>query len=133
MHWGRSRTAGNDADAVNYVDEAVLVRLVDDLGHEHVAELCRIFLADARERVEAVHSACATGDADAAGRSAHLLKSAAGFVGVNRVSSLCHEIEDLARHDQLHEVPAFAGRLTEELGHASGELATLIGRLSRRR
>lgn len=133
MHWGRSSTAVNGTDAVRHVDEAVLARLVDDLGPEHVVELCEIFLADARERVQAVRAACTAGDARAAARSAHRLKSAAGFVGAGGVSALCREIEDLVSHDRLDQVPACAGRLSEELDHASGELATLLGHLSRPR
>lgn len=133
MHWGRSSTAVNGADAVRHVDEAVLARLVDDLGPDHVVELCEIFLADARERIQAVHTACAAGDAGAAARSAHRLKSAAGFVGFGGVSALCREIEDLASHGRLDHVAACARRMSEELDHASRELATLLEHLSRPR
>jgi HPt (histidine-containing phosphotransfer) domain-containing protein len=124
VHWGRSSTAVNGADAVRHVDEAVLARLVDDLGPDHVVELCEIFLADARERIQAVHTAA---------RSAHRLKSAAGFVGFGGVSALCREIEDLASHGRLDHVAACARRMSEELDHASRELATLLEHLSRPR
>lgn len=133
MHWGRSGTAARRTDAVRHIDEAVLVRLAEDLGPEHVAELCRIFLADAREGVEAIRVACTTQDADAAAQSAHRMKSAAGFVGANGVSALCRAVEDLAGQHRFDEVRVCVGRVADELNHASDELAMLIRRLSRRR
>lgn len=128
MHWGRSGEAVTGGKAAAHIDEVVVARLVDDLGADHAAEVCALFLADARERVQAVRTACAAGDADAAARSAHRLKSSSGFVGAGGVSTLCREIEDLARRDLLDEVPRCVELVSHELEQASGELGTLIGR-----
>lgn len=121
---------GNGADGLHHIDEAVLLRLVDDLGPEQVVDLCRTFLVDAQERVRALRIAGATGDADAASRAAHLLKSAAGFVGAGGVSARCRELEELARQDRRGGIPACIEVVAKELDHACAELFALIGRLS---
>lgn len=131
---GRRAGAGaTGAAADRHIDDRVLARLVDELGPEHVAEVCELFVADARDRVLAVRAACEAEDADGAARSAHRLKSASGFVGADRVSALCREIEILATAGRLHEVPARADMVSDELEEASDELADLLGRLPRPR
>lgn len=109
-----------------HVDATTVARLVDDLGPDHVAEVCGLFLADAGELVGALRAACESGDADAAARAAHRLKSASGFVGAGGVSSLCAEVEHLARLDRLGEVGHRIDLTVHELERVSEELAALV-------
>ena len=108
------------------VDVTALTRLADDLGPAHLAEVCDLFLVEADELVGAVRAACGTGDADAAARAAHRLKSASGFLGASGLSSLCAEVEDLARHDRLGEVSPRVALMADEMGRASEALAAFV-------
>ena len=116
-----------EASGDSGIDTSVLSQLVVDLGPHHVAEVCRLFLADARDRVDDVRWACGSEDSDTAARSAHRLKSASGFVGATGVATLCAEVERLARGNRLDEVRALVGRLSDELERASRQLAALAG------
>lgn len=129
MAGARERTAATEGAAGRHIDQTVLARLVDDLGREHVVEVCELFLADAREGVRAVRTAGEAGDADGAARSAHRLKSASGFVGAGGLSALCREIEDLAGRNRLDEVMARVELVGDEFQQASVELVDLLGRL----
>ena len=108
------------------VDVTALARLGDDLGPAHLAEVCDLFRAEAAELVGAVRAACGSGDADSAARAAHRLKSASGFVGAGGLSSLCAEVEDLARHDRLGEVAPRLALMADELERVSEELAVFV-------
>jgi HPt (histidine-containing phosphotransfer) domain-containing protein len=108
------------------VDPSVVSGLVDDLGPEHVAEVCALFLADARQLAGAVRSAHQAGDADEAARIAHRLKSACGFVGATEISRLCTEIGRLARDGRLAGMGPRPDILDRELEHVAAELAGLV-------
>ncbi len=110
----------------SHVDVSVLGGLVDDLGREHVAEVCALFLADARELVAALGTAVESGDADEAARVSHRLKSASGFLGAAGISRLCAEVERLAREDRLAEGRPRVDLLGAELDRVSAELAALV-------
>jgi HPt (histidine-containing phosphotransfer) domain-containing protein len=111
--------------ALQRVDPTVLARLVDDLGEDHAREVCALFLTDAADIVGAVDAALGSGDAAAAARLAHRLKSASGFVGAEGCARLCAEIERLVRDDRLVDVRPRLELLADELGHVSAELAAL--------
>lgn len=104
-----------DGCGVPHVDVTVVAALVDDLGRDAVADLCQLFVSESRERVRTVRSACASGDSDAAARSAHRLKSACGFLGAGGVAAVCARIERLARDDRLTEVAALVDVLADGL------------------
>jgi HPt (histidine-containing phosphotransfer) domain-containing protein len=108
------------------VDVAALVRLADELGPAHLAEVCELFLSDGYELLAAARAACDSGDADAAARAAHRLKSASGFLGAGRLCSLCAEVENLARHDRLGQVVPRVSLMIDELGRVSDDLASFV-------
>jgi HPt (histidine-containing phosphotransfer) domain-containing protein len=109
------------------VDAMVVARLVDDLGTAGVAEVCGVFLADAGQLVGALRTAFELGDADAGARAAHRLKSASGFLGAVGFSSLCAEVEQLARQDRIDDAESRVDLLAEELERVSEELTALVG------
>ncbi len=108
------------------VDATVLARLADDLGSDRVAEVCAMFLGDARSVAREIGAACASGDADSVAYLAHRLKSACGFVGAGTVAALCGEIERLARNDRLSEARPRADLLLDELHELAAELAAFV-------
>jgi HPt (histidine-containing phosphotransfer) domain-containing protein len=108
------------------IDRAVLSELTAAVGPDAVADVCDLFAAEARARVDALRAACASGDADAAAQSAHRLKSACGFVGAARVAHLCAEIEGHARARRLDELAAWVEALSDEIERAAHELAAAL-------
>ena len=104
----------------------MLSALLGDLGPDSVDQVCAVFLVDGRERVDAMRAACAAGDADAAARSAHRLKSASGFLGASRLSALCGEVERLARDDRLGDVRARLDLVSGELEESARELRAAV-------
>lgn len=109
------------------IDRAVLGALIADLGRAEVAEVCVLFLADARGRLDALASACDSGDADGVASAAHRIRSAAGFLGATGVATLCRDIERLARGHRLDEVPSLLHAASGQLDRASRALVALVG------
>jgi len=118
-------TAASGAAAPR-VDRAVVGQLVTDLGAGPVVDVCDVFLADGRAGLDAIRSACASGDAGTAAGTAHRLKSASGFLGAPRVAALCAEIESLARDRRLNDVSGRVEEASEELEAAAQELSALV-------
>ena len=112
------------------MDSAVLLKLADDLGAAHVAELCELFVADARARVQAIRSAGAAGDTAGAARAAHVLKSASGFLGAVRVADRCREIEILAADERFDQLGRRADVLAAEVEEASRVLAAMVDEIA---
>lgn len=120
-------TAGDSA--ARLIDEATVSQLVTDLGADAVAEVSAAFLADAPQTLDALRSGFIEGDAVSVARSAHRLKSSSAFLGLARVSSVCAEIETLARNERLEEVASRIEAVSVAVDRASGELAALVERL----
>ena len=115
-----------DGPGPSPVDVTALAQLADDLGPARLAEVCNLFVADADELVGAIRAGYGSGDADAAASAAHRLKSASGFLGASRLSSLAAEAEDLARHDRLGEVSLRVALMAAELRRVSEALAAFV-------
>lgn len=109
------------------INRAVLTQLVADLGPDQVAALTAVFVADARRGMSTVRTACASGDADAAARTAHRLKSSCGFLGADLMSTLCEEMEHMARNGRLDLLGSRLDLMSHELELASAELASVVG------
>lgn len=123
--WGRAAVTTGGFRAAR-IDATVLARLTEDLGEDHVADVCAMFLGDARGVADEIGVACASGDAGSVACLAHRLKSACGFVGAGSVAALCSEIEQLARSDRLAEARPRADVLRGELRETAAELAAFV-------
>ena len=106
------------------VDEAVFAALVDDLGADHIGEVCRLFLDNAAVEVHTVRRAVDSGDVKGAAEAAHRLKSASGFLGAARLNTLCAEVEAGAAAGDVGEA------LAAELRRTSDHLDLLVGRIA---
>lgn len=92
------------AAAAAMLDTRTLDRLAEDLGGvESVREIATLFLDSLPARWAEVSATWQSGDAPAATRAAHTLKSAAAIVGLNALSDLCRQLELLARENRLAE------------------------------
>ncbi len=113
------------------IDDAVFDRLLADLGTEHIAGVCRMFVTNTDSGINAVSVAIATGDVAGLADVTHRLKSSSGFVGARRIVALCADIEVRARAglvgtDGLGGT-GVVGVLAGELALASAELVRRVG------
>lgn len=85
------------------LDMATLEELLnlDDGATGLVMEMAGLFQEDGPLRITQLKEACAAGDHQAAGESAHALKGAAGTLGAVRLRALAGEAERLARQNDL--------------------------------
>lgn len=129
---GRSGTGATQSPEGGAVDETVVAQLVADLGPAAAAEVCRVYVADAREAVGALVAAFDAGDASGLARCAHRLKSASAFVGLGGIAALCRDIETGARQGRLGPLGTRVVLLAGEIEHATQELVGVVRRLSGR-
>jgi HPt (histidine-containing phosphotransfer) domain-containing protein len=86
-------------DPIDPIDAAAFANLVEITGGdlEFVDELVDTYLEDARNQVDAMHAAVASGDIVSLGRAAHSLKSGSLNVGAMRLGELSRDLEEAAR------------------------------------
>jgi PAS domain S-box-containing protein len=117
------------ARAEEALDGAALDRLVASLGggdegREAVGELLDAFLDDAVTQMATLRSAVERGDVEAAGRTAHTLKSTGATFGARTFAELCRELEALAREGRLETAPELLGRADQEWERVREALVT---------
>ena len=88
-----------------------LLRMLDRDRPGAFSEFVRMFVHEAPELVRKMEQAQVAGDADALGKSAHYLRSAALAMGATDLVEACHALEHLDNH-QLQE-PGIAAQFTE--------------------
>lgn len=71
-----------------------------------VVELIDLYLQDAPERIREIQEAIAGEDFDLLERAAHTLKSSSANIGALGLSSMCAELEGLARTKDITDVTA---------------------------
>jgi CheY-like chemotaxis protein len=81
-----------------------------------LAELIDSFLRDTSDRLAAMRSASANGDAQTLTRTVHALKGGCGIVGATRMTALCEIIEELGRTGSVEGTPVLITALDEEFG-----------------
>jgi PAS domain S-box-containing protein len=110
------------------LDHATLGALVSSLGggdegREAVRELIDTFLEDAATQMATLQGAVERGDNEAAGRTAHTLKSNGATFGAQPFAGLCRELEALARGGELDDAPELLERAAAEWGRVRDALA----------
>jgi PAS domain S-box-containing protein len=111
------------------LDRAALGRLSSSLGggeegRDAVRELVDTFLEDADTLMATLHGAVERGDAEAARRAAHTLKSNGATFGARPFADLCRQLEDLGREGQLDAAPRLLKRADEEWERVRDALAS---------
>ncbi len=82
------------------IDAAVLGEFLDMLGEE-ARGLITLFLEDATRHLATMREAVAQGDTETLRRAAHTLKGSSGNLGAVGLSTLCQELEAMAREGVL--------------------------------
>jgi HPt (histidine-containing phosphotransfer) domain-containing protein len=85
-----------------HVDNGVLETLRDVMEDEY-SLLLETFLADSEERLRLLLTTAQNGDAQAMRLAAHSFKGSCSNMGALVLASLCKELEELARREQLDE------------------------------
>jgi HPt (histidine-containing phosphotransfer) domain-containing protein len=96
-----------------HLDDAVLASLQDVMEDEYPI-LLDTFVADSEERVRLLHEAQAEGDAQGVRLAAHSFKGSCSNMGAVLLASLCKELEDAGRRDELELVPALIEQIERE-------------------
>lgn len=91
-------------------------------GPDLVARIVSVFLEETSGRIEALLDSLRRGDAGAAARAAHALKSACGNVGALRLLAICRDVEALAREDRVDEAAARGAEIMAEYARARAAL-----------
>ena len=90
-------------------------REMRDAGVEEAVDaILDTFVQSAGERITALTSALATGEAQAIKRAAHAFKSAAGTIGAKRLAALLQELETIAEAGNVAQARQLGARFAEE-------------------
>lgn len=81
------------------------------------------FLRDARRRVDEIDQGLEAGDQEAVTMAAHALKGSSLYVGIVRLGTLCHSLQELSGTGEVDRSVAVAGQIREELETVSGLLS----------
>ena len=115
------------------LDQAAFDELFDSIGSdaEFLSELIDAYLADAPVQIEAMQTAIAAADAEAAVRPAHTLKSASGSLAALGLAEHCRRLEGAATAGSLDgaaetvvTIRAEFERVTDALEQAKARVAS---------
>jgi HPt (histidine-containing phosphotransfer) domain-containing protein len=113
------------AEPEHVLDAAALERLRDSVGDEFVGELVGTFLDDAPVQLTALRNALEAGDAEAARRAAHTLKSNGATFGASRFSETCRTLEEMAKARALADAEPVLRRAEQEYAGVGQALAPM--------
>ena len=96
------------------VNTQVLERLRNDIGN--IQAVVQVFLASLENRSQELAVACKNGDAASMVRIAHTLKGSSAQFGAEELSSLCQQVERLARMGHVEQIGALLQKAEEAIG-----------------
>ena len=96
------------------VNPQVLERLRNDIGN--IQAVVQVFLASLENRSQELAVACKNGDAASMVRIAHTLKGSSAQFGAEELSSLCQQVERLARMGHVEQIGALLQKVEEAIG-----------------
>lgn len=125
----RAAAQGKDASAPTLsIERLHQLRALGGPGDgSFFTELCATFQREARKRVEGTARALEAGDATAAGRNIHSLKSMAAELGAAQLAGLCDSLETAAPEGDLSASPPDIVRLRDELDRVERALQEATG------
>jgi two-component system, sensor histidine kinase and response regulator len=103
------------------LDRGVLadLRELQEEGDPNILkELIELFLADVPLQLVVLRKAVEAGDVSSVGRIVHTLKGSCGNMGARSMGTLCTELEEIVRSEELSAAPELISRLEEEFGRA---------------
>ena len=119
IHNGHSASAAVDSDAPSLDPKSLAqIRELAEQDPTGIAELVRLFLRDARTRLDSARAAATEGDLAAVGQTAHSLKGSSANLAAHNVAALCGELESSSAAGDAHTVTGLLARLDAELERA---------------
>ena len=110
---------------MRYLDESLLEELRSILEGEFPA-LVSTYVQDSAVRVQDMKAALARGDAEALRKATHSLKGASANLGLEVLTDLCRELEELAMTGQVGGSEALLQRIAGEQQRAAGLLKAFL-------
>ncbi len=107
------------------IDASIIGDLLDTMGGEF-GDLVRVYLEDAPQRIAAIETAAASGDAAAQVAPAHTLKSSSANIGATALSELARGIEHAARAGVPTGPAEIAAGIRPEYERVAAELSRLL-------
>ncbi|HEX5122398.1 MAG TPA: ATP-binding protein [Rhodanobacteraceae bacterium] len=107
------------------IDASIIGDLLDTMGGEF-GDLVRVYLEDAPQRIAAIESAAASGNAAAQVAPAHTLKSSSANIGATSLSELARGIEHAARAGVPTGPAELAAGIRPEYERVASELSRLL-------
>ena len=86
----------------------------NDIGN--IQAVVQVFLASLENRSQELAVACKNGDAASMVRIAHTLKGSSAQFGAEELSSLCQQVERLARMGHVEQIGALLQKAEEAIG-----------------
>ncbi|MCH8496914.1 MAG: Hpt domain-containing protein [Marinobacter sp.] len=96
-----------------HLDMDALSELREVMGEEFNV-LLETFINDSAQRINALHSALHSEDADALGKAAHSFKGSSMNIGATQLGHLCLKVETAGRQGDLTGVESVIADITEE-------------------
>jgi CheY-like chemotaxis protein len=128
--WMAERVSGRDGTTTrDALDRRVLEQLREDLGDiAALGEVIATFLERSPSMLTDLREAAARGDVAAVSAGAHAMKGTSATLGALTLSSLCAELERLARAESMREVVARVPAIEAEYGSVDRALRAEAGR-----
>ncbi len=119
-------------DRGNPIDTRVLDQMIEDVGAERAHRLLRIFMGEARARMERVLAAATAGELTALRAECHTLKGSAGSFGAVAVEREANEIVAACRSGDTTDAVARAENLGVLVDAALGALDARLSNAKKR-
>jgi len=101
------------AESLNVLEAGVISELREQIG-DALPTMVRVFLADIPAYIRSLKDAVSVGDAKAIGDMAHGIKGSASNFGAQRLTTICQQLEDQGRAEQLDGSQELLAQLISE-------------------
>ena len=113
---GSATREGSEEDPLDRSVLAGLRELQEEGASDLLEELIGLFLADVPPQLVALRNAAEADDAQSVERIAHALKGSCANMGAVRMETLCAELQEVGRSEELRAAPGLIARLDEGFG-----------------
>ena len=113
---GSATREGSEEDPLDRSVLAGLRELQEEGASDLLEELIGLFLADVPPQLVALRKVVEADDAQSVERIAHTLKGSCANMGAVRMETLCAELQEMGRSEELRAAPGLIARLDEEFG-----------------
>ena len=110
-----------------HLDEEALAELRDVMEDEFEV-LIQTYLADSRDRIQALREALKAEDSDAFAKTAHSFKGSCINIGAPRLGEICLKAEMAGKESRLEDAPGLLDEIDREFEQVIGRLDGMLVR-----